>query len=123
MSRHALTDEQWAVVEPLLPKQQPGPGRRRADSRRTRGGIVPVLKPGGAWEAMPRHDGSPTTGWRRLQAWSQDGTWERGWRARRGRLDAQRQRAWAQAVLDGRVVPAKQGAMPSAPRQSARAAT
>nr|MBO2498154.1 hypothetical protein [Bacillota bacterium] len=26
-TRHELTDEQWAVIEPLLPKPKPGPGR------------------------------------------------------------------------------------------------
>jgi transposase len=31
MSRHHLNDDQWAVIEPLTPKQKPRVGRKRAD--------------------------------------------------------------------------------------------
>jgi transposase len=76
MSRHELTDEHWAVIQPLIPKQQPGPGRKRADDRRTLNGILFVLKTGCTWDDMPREYGSPTTCWRRLQAWTANGTWD-----------------------------------------------
>jgi transposase len=89
MSRHELTDEQWAIIAPLIPKQKPGRGRPRADDRRTLNGILYVLKTGCAWAEMPREYGSPTTCWRRLRAWSEDGTWERIWRALLSQLDAQ----------------------------------
>lgn len=54
MSRHTLTDEQWAVIEPLIPKRRRGPGRPRADDRKTLNGILHVLQTGGAWEDLPR---------------------------------------------------------------------
>lgn len=111
MNRHELTDAQWAVIKPLLPQQKPGPGRRRADDRRTLNGILHVLKTGCAWEDMPRAYGSPTACWRRLQTWSQDGTWERMWRALLSQLDAQSKLEWAKSFLDGSFVPAKKGAM------------
>src|SRR5918912_4437169 len=109
-SRHELTDRQWAVIEPRIPKRKPGPGRPRADDRRTLNGILYVLKTGRAWEDMPRGYGSPTTGWRRLSQWSENGTWEAIWRALLSQLDAQGKLAWAQAFLDGSFVPAKKGA-------------
>src|SRR5918912_3597067 len=123
MNRHELTDAPWAVIEPLLPQQKPGPGRRRADDRRTLNGILHVLKTGCAWEGMPRTYGSPTTGWRRLQTWSQEWIWERIWRALLSQLDAHSQLAWTKAFLDGRVVPAKQGAMRWGKPRWARART
>jgi transposase len=123
LSRHELTDDQWAIIAPRLPTPKPGPGRRRADDRRPVNGILHGLKTGGAWEDVPRAYGAPTTCWRRLHAWAQDGTWARVWRARRSRLDAQRQLAWAQAFLDGRVVPANKGGLPLGTRQAGRAAT
>ena len=123
MNRHELTDEQWAVIEPLLPRQKPGPGRRRADTRRTLNGILHVLKTGCAWAEMPRQYVAPTTCWRRLQAWAQDGTWERVWRALSSQLDAQHKLEWTKAFLDGSFVPAKGGVMLSGRRKSARAAT
>ena len=111
MSRHELTDEQWAVIEPLIPKKQSKRGRPRADDRKTLNGILYVLKTGCAWEDVPRQYGSPTTCWRRLNEWSQDETWERIWRALLGQLDAQSKIEWAQAFLDGSFVPAKKGGL------------
>jgi transposase len=117
MSRHDLTDEQWAIIEPLIPKQNPGPGRRRNDDRRTLNGILFVLKTGCPWEDVPRAYGSPATCWRRFSAWAQNGTWERMWRALLSRLDAQSKLEWAQAFLDGSFVPAKKGDLALAKRK------
>jgi putative transposase len=39
-----LDDRQWAAIEPLLPKNQPGAPRK--DDRRIISGIVHVLKAG-----------------------------------------------------------------------------
>jgi len=39
-----LSDEQWAVLEPFMPQNQPG--ARRVDDRRVISGIVHVLKTG-----------------------------------------------------------------------------
>ncbi len=111
MSRYDLTDEQWAVIEPHLPKRTRKRGRPRNDDRQTLNGILYVLKTGCAWEDLPPEYGSDTTCWRRLNEWSQAGTWERIWRAFLSELDAQTKLEWAQAFLDGSFVPAKKGAM------------
>ncbi len=121
MSRHELTDAQWALIAPLLPKRTPGPGRPRADDRRTLNGILYVLKTGCAWADVPPQYGSPSTCWRRLQAWSEDGTWEQVWRSLLSQLDAQGKLEWAQAFLDGSFVPAKKGAPESDAPRLARA--
>ena len=113
MTRHELTDAQWAVIEPLLPKRRRGRGRPRADDRQTLNGILYVLKTGCAWADLPQRYGSPTTCWRRLQQWEGDGTWEAIWRALLSQLDAQGKVEWAQAFLDGSFVPAKKGALPA----------
>ena len=44
MSRHDLTDEQWAVLEPFIPKKRRKRGRPRNDNRQTLNGILYVLK-------------------------------------------------------------------------------
>jgi transposase len=121
MSRHDLTDEQWAVIAPLVPKQRRGPGRKRNDDRTTLNGILFVLKTGCPWEDVPRAYGSPATCWRRFQAWTADGTWEGIWRLLLSQLDAQGKLEWTQAFLDGSVVPAKKGDLGSAKRKSAKA--
>jgi transposase len=109
MSRHDLTDEQWAVLEPLIPKRKTKMGRPRNSDRQTLNGILYVLKTGCAWQDLPVEYGSDSTCWRRLHEWSQDGTWERVWRTLLSHLDAQAKLDWSQAFLDGSFVPAKKG--------------
>lgn len=111
MKRHELTNDQWTVIEPLLPKRRRGRGRPRANDRQTLNGILYVLKTGCAWADLPRAYGAYATCWRRLQQWEADGTWERIWQTMLGQLDAQGKLEWAQAFLDGSFVPAKKGAL------------
>jgi len=113
MNRHELSNEQWAVLEKLLPKPK-RMGRPRADDRKTLNGILFVLKTGCAWADMPRSYGSYVTCWRRLRQWTADGSWERIWQALLEQLDEVGKIAWAQAFLDGSFVPAKKGAMHAA---------
>lgn len=107
--RHEISNQHWAVLEPLLPKQKPGPGRKRRDNRKVLNGILYVLKTGCAWADVPPGYGSPTTCWRRLQEWTADGTWERIWRTLLSRLDAQGRLAWSHVFLDGTFVRATRG--------------
>jgi transposase len=51
-----LTDEQWAIVEPLFPKpvkRADGKGRPRIDSRTILNGILWVMRTGAPWHDMP----------------------------------------------------------------------
>jgi transposase len=112
MNHVHLTDEQWAVIQPLLPPLA-RTGRPRADDRTTLEGILYVLKSGCRWQDLPREYGAPTTVWRRLKLWEEQGVWARVWRAVLASLDAQGRLDWAQAFLDGAFVPAKKGEPPS----------
>ena len=55
MAKPLLTDELWAVIEPLLPKWVPSPkgGHPRLDDRKALTGILFVLKTGIPWEDLP----------------------------------------------------------------------
>jgi transposase len=114
-----LTDEQWERLEPLLPPRKKR-GRPRADDRRTLNGLLYVLRTGCRWEDVPREYGSPSTCWRRLKAWEEDGTWERIWRRLLTLLDDQDKIEWVRAFLDGSFVPAKKGELVSAGPSVAR---
>lgn len=70
-----LNDEQWARIEPLLPKNRPG--ARRVDDRRVISGIVHVLKSGCRWQDCPERYGPPTTIYNRFHRWSGRGIWQR----------------------------------------------
>ena len=104
-----LADERWQRIEPLLPSPCRGRGRPRADDRKTLNGILYVLHTGCRWQDVPREYASPSTCWRRLKAWEQDGTWERVWRALLALLDEHGKLDWEKAFLDGSFVPAKRG--------------
>jgi len=68
-----LNDEQWAAIEPHLPKNQPG--ARRVDDRRVISGILHVLKTGCRWIDTPAAYGPPTTIYNRFHRWSHRRFW------------------------------------------------
>jgi transposase len=103
-----LTDMQWAFIRPLLPPPA-RTGRPRADDRRTIEGILYMLTTGCRWQDLPREYGAPTTVWRRLKCWGEEGVCERIWRAALARLDLHGKLDWSIAFLDGSFVPAKKG--------------
>lgn len=59
MSKHLVSDELWAAIEPLLPSERPKPkgGRPRRDDRVALSGIVFVLRSGVSWEMWPTRGG------------------------------------------------------------------
>ena len=70
-----LSDEAWAAIEPLLPRNQPG--ARRTDDRRVISGIVHVLRAGCPWRDCPSGFGPHTTVYNRFNRWSKRGIWQR----------------------------------------------
>jgi transposase len=108
MSRIALTEQQWAFIQPLLPPAA-HTGRPRANDRRTIEGMLYILITGCRWQDLPRDYGAPTTVWRRLKCWGEAGVWERIWRAALAALDRQSKLDWSMAYLDGSFAPAKRG--------------
>jgi transposase len=70
-----LSDVQWAVIDPLLPRNRPG--ARRVDDRRVISGIIHVLKSGCRWQDCPAIYGPPTTIYNRFHRWSGRGVWQK----------------------------------------------
>jgi len=68
-----------------------------------------MLITGCRWQDLPREYGAPTTVWRRLKWWGEEGVWDRIWRAALATLDRHGQLDWTIAFLDGSFVPAKRG--------------
>lgn len=118
-----VTDAQWAKIEPLLPRLPctVRGGRPWVDNRAVIDGILWVLKTGARWRDLPAEYPSPSTCWRRLRRWFDDGTWERLWRTFIAQLDAQGRLAWETAFIDGTFAPAKKGAPPLGRRNAAKA--
>ena len=116
-----LTDEQWELIEPLLPepkRRRDNRGRPWAPNRACFEGILWILQTGAAWRFLPDEFPSPATCWRRLKQWEDEGVWLAAWRALLGALDGEGLLKWDEAFLDGSFAPAKKGA-PRSGRPSA----
>ena len=66
-----LSDEQWAVMEPFMPTNQPGPERN--DDRQVISGILHVLTSSCRWRDCPAAYGPRTTVYSRFNRWSRRG--------------------------------------------------
>ena len=69
-----LSDEAWSLIEPLLPRNQPG--ARRVDDRRVLSGIFFVLQSGCRWRDCPSEYGPKTTIYNRFNRWSRRKIWQ-----------------------------------------------
>ena len=81
-----LTDEQWAILEPLVPPEKPGGRHRETDMREVVNAILYVNRTGCQWDLLP-HDLLPkSTVYDYFARWRDDGTWQRMLDALRGQL-------------------------------------
>lgn len=115
MAKPLVSDELWAIVEPLIPPEPPKPkgGRPRIPDRACLTGILFVLQTGIPWEWLPQEMGcgSGMTCWRRLRAWQEAGVWERLLRVLLDRLGQAGHLDWSRALVDASSIRAKKGAM------------
>lgn len=75
-----LSEEQWEVLEPLLPKptwRPGGPGRPPYEPRRVLNGIFYVNKTGCQWRMMPKDIGNGHTIYGYFRRWRRAGVWAR----------------------------------------------
>jgi transposase len=73
--RYDLTDVEWLVIEPLLPRKWRGV--KRVDDRRVLNGIFWVLRSGAPWRDLPERYGPYTTAYNRFNRWRKAGLWDR----------------------------------------------
>jgi transposase len=120
-----LTDSQWAIVEPLLPKPEARADRRgrpRQDDRKILDGVLWILRTGAQWEELPRTFPPKSTCHDRFQEWTRNGAFAEVLKAlaedlrERGKLDL------AECAIDATFTPAKKGGWPWAPPSGGRAA-
>lgn len=71
-----LTDEQWALLEPLIPPAKPGGRRRTADLRLILNTIFYLNKAGCQWAMSPTDLAKRSTAHGYLSRWKADGTWQ-----------------------------------------------
>ena len=72
-----LTDDEWALVEPLIPPARRGGNKRHVDVREVMNGIMYVLSTGCQWRAIPKDLPPRSTVHHYLHSWSYDSTLHR----------------------------------------------
>ena len=118
-----LSEAQWQKVAPLLPKllQSRRGGRPWVENRRVLEGILWILRSGARWQDLPEQYPHPSTCWRRLRAWEEQGLWLKIWRAFLSELNERQQLNWSESFLDGSFAPTKKGASKAEKPSGARA--
>lgn len=116
VGRGELTETAWAVIEPLLPRNE-GRGKPWADHRRVINGILWKLRTGAPWRDLPERYGPWQTCHARLVRWQRDGTWDRVLAHVQMKSDAVGEVIW-EVRIDSSVVRAHQHAA-GAPKRGA----
>lgn len=107
-----LTDEQWKILDPFIPKprrRRDGRGRPWKSRRSVLNGILWVLRTGAPWADLPDRYPSFQTCHRRFQQWVRSDVMTRimtalaGELSRRGAIDVR------EAFIDASFAPAKKG--------------
>lgn len=112
--REELQDEQWALIEALLPKvkrRADGRGRPRCDDRSVLNGILWILRSGARWKDLPERFPSYQTCHRRFQRWVEDGTLSRILSTLAEDLRSRGQIDVEECFIDGTFASAKKGAL------------
>lgn len=104
-----LSDAQWKKIEPLLPRppRHRQGGRPPVANRKVLQGILWMLRSGARWQDLPSEFPSPSTCWRRLRDWEEQGVWLRIGRTFLAELNERQQLRWSESFLDGSFASAK----------------
>ena len=101
-----LSDEQWAILEPLVPPAKRGGRRREVDMREVINTILYLNRTGCQWDMLP-HDLLPkSTVYDYFAAWRDNGTWQRLMEALHSqvRVQAGREATPSAASIDSQTV-------------------
>ena len=72
-----LTDDEWKLVEPLIPPGKPGGGTRTVNMREVVNGLMYILSTGCQWRAIPKDLPPKSTIYDYFDLWTYDGTLDR----------------------------------------------
>ncbi len=110
MKRHEVTDEQWEVIQAILPKRTAKTGRPPSDSRLMLNGILWILRTGSPWRDLPERFGPWQTVYDHFAKWRALGAYDRILEALHIRLDADGAIDWDLWGIDGSSVRASRAA-------------
>ena len=110
MRRHELTDEQWAAVEPLIPRSSATTGRPASDPRLMLNGLFWILATGAPWRDLPERFGPWQTVYDHFRKWRKNGVFASIIEALQVKLDQDGHIDWELWCVDGANVRAARAA-------------
>ena len=101
-----LTDDEWRLVEPLIPPGKTGGGKRTVNMREVVNGLMYILSTGCQWRAIPKDLPPKSSVYDYFDLWTYDGTLERIHHAlyEQCREQAQREASPTAAIIDSQSV-------------------
>lgn len=101
-----VSDQEWAILAPLLPPAKPGGRPRSVKLRAILNGIFHVLRSGCQWRLLPRDYGPWSTVYAYFRRWRLAGIWERIHTSLRERVrrEAGRQPTPSACIIDSQSV-------------------
>jgi transposase len=72
-----LTDEEWGLIEPLIPPAKGGGRKRAVNLREVMNGVMYILSTGCQWRALPKDLPPRSTVFSYFDLWIYDGTLDR----------------------------------------------
>ena len=76
LHRHAISDEDWERIEPLLPGQPGQHGGLAKNNRLFIDAVLYVARTGIPWADLPERFGKWNSVWRRFDRWNAEGRWD-----------------------------------------------
>ena len=76
MARGDLTDQEWAIIGPLLPSERGRWARPSGDNRRFLNGMLHILRTGCPWRDMHERYGKWNSVYVRFRRWAEQGVWD-----------------------------------------------
>src|SRR5450755_2418947 len=101
-----VTDEQWALIQPLIPPAKHGGHPRTVNMRLIFNTILYLNKTGCQWAMLPTDLGKRSTSFDYFSAWKKDGTWQNimDTLRRQVRVEAGREPEPQKAAIDSQTV-------------------
>jgi transposase len=101
-----LTDEQWALIEPLLPAAKPGGRPRKTELREVVNAMMYLIRTGCSWRMLPHDFPKWSTVHDYYWKYRRDGMWQQIHQTvhERVRIKAGRQPSPSAAIIDSQSI-------------------
>jgi len=118
--RHDVSDEEWAILDSVIPKSTATTGRPARDRREMLNGVLWILSTGAQWRDLPERFGSWETVYHKFNMWRKAGVYDAILDVLHVRLDHAGKIDWDLWCLDGTSVRGSRSAAGASKKVSRR---